>query len=134
VFFMENLTSPGFLNDDKLVTALKPETRLQMIATDDIGRFGAEAFASAGKMSGIELDIAGDAVTMAEAAEAISELVGKTVTYQPVPIEAVRQHSDDMARMLEWFDEVGYSADIPSLEPAWGIRPLTLREWVRAQR
>ena len=25
--------------------------------------------------------------------------------------------------MLEWFDAVGYSADIPSLESRWGIRP-----------
>lgn len=32
-----------------------------------------------------ELDIAGDAVTMAEAAEAMSELLGKKVTYQPIP-------------------------------------------------
>lgn len=134
VFFMENLTSQGFLNGDKLVTALKPETKLQMIATDDIGKFGAEAFTAAGRMNGIELDIAGDSVTMAEAAEAISELVGKTVTYQPIPMEAVRQHSDDMARMLEWFDAVGYSADIPSLETTWGIRPRTLKEWALGQR
>ena len=49
-------------------------------------------------------------------------------------MEAVRQHSDDMARMLEWFDAVGYSADIPSLETTWGIRPRTLKEWVLGQR
>jgi uncharacterized protein YbjT (DUF2867 family) len=134
VFFMENLTSPASLNGDKLVTARKPETKLQMIATDDIGRFGAKAFVAAGKMKGVELDIAGDAVTMPEAAQAIGELVGKKVTYQPIPIEAVRQNSDDVARMLEWFDAVGYSADIPSLESTWGIRPLTLKQWVRGQR
>ena len=134
VFFMENLTSPLFLSGDKLVTALKPDTKLQMIASDDIGRFGAKAFVAAGKMKGVELDIAGDAVTMPEAAEAISELVGKKVTYQPIPIAAVRQNSEDVARMLEWFDAVGYSADIPSLESTWGLRPLTLKEWVRAQR
>ncbi|HXH37134.1 MAG TPA: NmrA/HSCARG family protein [Thermoanaerobaculia bacterium] len=134
VFFMENLPSPAFLNGDKLVSTLKPDTKLQMIATDDIGRFGARAFVAAGEMNGIALDIAGDAVTMPEAAEAISELVGKDVTYQRIPIEAVRQNSDDMARMLEWFDAVGYSADIPSLESTWGIRPMTLKEWVRSQR
>ena len=41
VFFMENLPTPWFLNGDKLTTALKPETKLQMIAVDDIGKFGA---------------------------------------------------------------------------------------------
>lgn len=134
VFFMENLPSPWFLNDGKLVTALKPGTKLQMIASDDIGKFGAKAFVDAGAMKGVELDIAGDAATMDEAAAALSELVGKDVTYQQIPIEAVRQNNSDFASMLEWFDAVGYSADIPSMESKWGIRPLTLKEWVRSQK
>jgi uncharacterized protein YbjT (DUF2867 family) len=132
VFFMENLPSPWFLNGDKLVTALKPETKLQMVAVDDIGKFGAKAFAEADQLAGAEIDIAGDAVTMPEAAAAVTALLGKTVTYQQIPIDAVRQQAgDDMAKMLEWFDAVGYSADIPGLEARWGIRPITLKEWVR---
>jgi hypothetical protein len=35
--------------------------------------------------------------------------------------------------MLEWFDAVGYSADIASLESRWGIRPMTIEEWARTQ-
>ena len=60
---------------------------------------------------------------MAEAAAALSDLTGKTVTYQPIPIAAVRQNSEDFAKMLEWFDAGGYTADIPSLMSKWGIRP-----------
>jgi len=135
VFFMENLPSPWFLNGDKLVTALKPETKLQMVAVDDIGKFGAKAFAEADQLAGAEIDIAGDAVTMPEAAAAVTALLGKTVTYQQIPIDAVRQQAgDDMAKMLEWFDAVGYDADIPSLESRWGLRPLTLKQWVRSQK
>jgi len=133
VFFMENLPSPWFLNGDKLTTALKPETKLQMVAVDDIGKFSAKAFIEADKFKGAEIEYGGDAVTMAEAAAAMSELTGKTVTYQPIPIDAVRANSLDFALMLEWFDAVGYAADIPSLESRWGIRPLTLKQWVRAQ-
>ena len=134
VFFMENLPSAWFLNGDKLVTALKPETKLQMVAVDDIGKFSAKAFTDADKFKGAEIDYAGDAVTMAEAAAALSELTGKTVTYQPIPIAAVRQNSEDFAKMLEWFDAGGYTADIPSLESKWGIRPITLKQWVRSQK
>jgi uncharacterized protein YbjT (DUF2867 family) len=134
VFFMENLLSPWFLNGDKLTSTLKPTTKLQMIASDDIGKFTSDAFVRADKWKGLELDIAGDAVTMPEAAAAVSTAVGRTVTYQPIPIEAVRQNSDDFAKMLEWFEAVGYSADIASLEPKWGIRPLTFAEWIRAQK
>jgi hypothetical protein len=36
--------------------------------------------------------------------------------------------------MLEWFERVGYSADVAALERDWGIRPRTLREWAREQR
>jgi uncharacterized protein YbjT (DUF2867 family) len=133
VFFMENLVSPRSLNDDKLVGTLKPGTRLQMIASDDIGKFGARAFLAADRMKGVEVDIAGDAVSMPEAAAAISGLVGKKLTYQPIPIGVVRQNSEDVALMLEWFDAVGFSADIPSLESQYGIRPLTLKEWIRTQ-
>lgn len=134
VFFMENLPSPWFLNGDQLVTPLKPTTKLQMIAADDIGKFAAKAFVEADKWNRLELDVAGDAATMPEAAAALGELTGRTITYQQIPIAAVRQNSADLAAMLEWFDAVGYSADIASLEARFGIRPLTLKEWVRGQK
>ena len=134
VVFMENLPSPWFLNGDKLTTTLKPETKLQMVAVDDIGKFSAAAFVESDKFKGAEIEYAGDAVTMAEAAAAMSELTGKTVTFQQIPIAAVRANSEDFALMLEWFDAVGYAADIPSLESRWGIRPLTLKQWVRTQK
>lgn len=134
VFFMENLPSPWFLQGDKIMTAMKPETKLQMICSDDIGKFASQAFLEPQKWNRAEVDIAGDAVTMPQAAAAISELVGKPVTFQPIPIEAVRANSDDFATMLEWFDAVGYSAPIADLEAKWGVRPLTLQEWVRGQK
>jgi uncharacterized protein YbjT (DUF2867 family) len=134
VFFMENLPSAWFLNGDKLTTTLKPETKLQMVAVDDVGKFSAKAFTDADKFKGAEIDYAGDAVTMSEAAAAVSELTGKTITFQRIPIEAVRANSEDFAKMLEWFDAGGYTADIPSLESRWGIRPATLKQWVRAQK
>jgi uncharacterized protein YbjT (DUF2867 family) len=134
VFFMENLVSPWFLQGDKLVTATRPTTKVQMIASDDIGRFAARAFIEAEKWKGTETDLAGDSATMLEAAEAVSEIVGRKVGFQPIPIEAVRKNSDDFATMLEWFERVGYSADIPALERTWGIRPKTLNELAREQR
>jgi uncharacterized protein YbjT (DUF2867 family) len=134
VFFMENLLSAGFLKGDKLMTAMKPTTKLQMIAADDIGKFGASAFAQASKWNRAEVDIAGDAVTLPEAAKIVGTIVGRPVTFEPIPIEGVRKYSEDVALMLEWFDAVGYSADIARLEATWGIRPLTLAEWAAAQK
>jgi len=134
VFFMENLPSPWFLQGDKLHTAMKPTTKLQMIASDDIGKFAAQAFIDPAKWNRAEVELAGDSVTMVEAAAAVSKLVGKTVTYEPIPIEAVRKNSEDFALMLEWFEKVGYGAKIDELDKKWGVRPLTLEQWVASQQ
>jgi uncharacterized protein YbjT (DUF2867 family) len=55
VFFMENLPSPWFLNGDALGTAMKPDTKLQMVAVDDIGRVGARAFTDAAKLNWVRV-------------------------------------------------------------------------------
>jgi uncharacterized protein YbjT (DUF2867 family) len=134
VFFMENLPSPWFLNGDHLVTAMAPTTKLQMIAADDVGHFHAQAFIEAKNLKGAEIDLAGDSITMVEAAAAVSKLVGRTITFQPIPIEAVRQNSEDFAKMLEWFEAVGYSADIASLPAKFGFKPMTVNDWVARQK
>jgi uncharacterized protein YbjT (DUF2867 family) len=131
VFFMENLLSPWSLVGDKLASGLSPHTKLQMIAADDIGKFGAKAFVDAAAMKNVEFDIAGDAVTMTEAAAALSPFAGKTLTYQQTPIDVVRQQSEDVALMIEWFEKVGYSAEIATQEQRFGIHALTLAEWSR---
>ena len=131
VFFMENLLSPWSLAGDKLTMGLAHDTTLQMIAADDIGKFGAKAFVDAATMKNVEFDIAGDAVTMTEAAVALSPVVGKTLTYQQNPIDEVRKQSEDVALMIEWFEQVGYSADIATQEQRFGIRALTFAEWTR---
>ena len=120
VFFMENLPSPWFLHGDQLVTAMKPATKLQMIAVEDIGRIGARFFTEAEKMKGRELDIAGDAATMPEAAQALSRGMGKSIRFVEIPIAEVRKNSEDFALMLEWFERAGYDADIPALEREFG--------------
>src|SRR5213075_448493 len=60
VFFMENLLAPFSFNGETLTIALAPTTKLQMIAVEDIGWFGARAFTHASALSGRGLDFAGD--------------------------------------------------------------------------
>jgi uncharacterized protein YbjT (DUF2867 family) len=73
VFFMENLVGQWFLNGDRLLAALPPTTPLQMIAVADIGKFGARVFTDGARFKGREIDLAGDEVTMPEAAAALSK-------------------------------------------------------------
>lgn len=129
VFFMENMVSPWFLNGDTIYSALAPTTKLQMIAVADIGQYGALAFTDAARFRNLALDIAGDAVTMPEAAAALSASFGRTISYVQIPMSEVRKNSEDFALMLEWFERVGYNADIAGNAKTYGIAPTTFAAW-----
>ncbi|MGC1299300.1 MAG: NmrA/HSCARG family protein, partial [Alloacidobacterium sp.] len=82
-------------------------------------------------LNGREIDLAGDVRTMSESAEILTETLDRPIAFTQTPIEQVRQYSKEMALMLEWFENVGYSADIAGLEREFG-RPLTkLGDWAR---
>ncbi|HEX5030681.1 MAG TPA: NmrA/HSCARG family protein [Candidatus Eisenbacteria bacterium] len=132
VFFMENLSSPWFLpgiQEGTLAIGLPADTKLQMISVQDIGKYGAQAFLRHGELKGREIDIAGDEMTMPEVAKVLSQAMGREVRFVQLPIEEVRKFSDDFATMLEWFDRVGYSADIAARSSESGIRPTKFAEW-----
>jgi len=134
VFFMDNLASPWFLpaiQQGQLAVALKPETVLQMIAVKDIGRYGLWAFENHAQLNGRAIDIAGDQATMPQTAEVLGRATGHPVKFVPVPIEEVRKFSEDYALMLEWFDRVGYEADIAKTSAESGIAPTRLAEWAK---
>jgi uncharacterized protein YbjT (DUF2867 family) len=131
VFFMENLVSPWFLNGDKLVAAMRPETKLQMIAVEDIGVFGAMAFTHASALNGRAIDIAGDSLTLPEATAILSRTMGRPLEFVQIPIAEVRKNSEDFALMLEWFERVGYNADITGLEREFGVKLTSFEAWAR---
>src|SRR5712672_2627467 len=129
VFFMENLLAPFSLQGSTLALALGPGTKLQMIAVDDIGWFGARAFTDAGALNRREIDLAGDVRTMPEVAEILTDALGRPIAFAQTPIEQVQQYSKDTALMLEWFERVGYSADIAGLEREFGRSLTKLPDW-----
>jgi len=131
VFFMDNLLTPFSLQGSTLALALGQRTKLQMIAVDDIGWFGARAFTDAANLNRREFVLAGDVRTMAEAAEILTETLGRPIAFAQTPIEQVRQYSNDMALMLEWFERVGYNADIAALEREFGRTLTKLPDWAR---
>ena len=135
VFFMENLLGPWFkpyIDQGTLAVGIKPTTKLQMIAVADIGKYLKLPFEDQDDWNGRELDIAGDELTMPEAAKILSQVTGRTIQHYQVPIAEVRKGSDDFATMLEWFDAVGYDADIEGNAKQYGIKPTRFAEWARS--
>ncbi|MCD9140889.1 NmrA/HSCARG family protein [Streptomyces albireticuli] len=122
VYYMENfLDLPPVVDaSGQLVLSrgLLPETRLQMIASQDIGWFVADAFDDPGYFTGRNVEIAGDELTGPQIAEAFARHTGSPARFESVPIEEIRRQNEWMAKTFVWFNEVGYTADIPALRAA----------------
>ena len=114
VFFMENwFGSQKQIEGGTLAQPLNPDTRLQMIAVDDIGAFVAMAFEHPGQWEGRAVDIAGDELSMTAIAGAFSRSLGREVRYQQVPWDAFEQRAGhEITVMYRWFESVGYHVDI----------------------
>ena len=84
------------VEEGKVKIALKPETVLQMIAVNDIGKFGLLAFVNHEEMNGAEIDLAGDQRTMPETAEIIGRAMGRNIEFERTPIEEARKMSEDI--------------------------------------
>lgn len=137
VFFMENLLGPGFIEHiakGVLAIGVKPETKLQSIAVRDIGPYGRIAFEKAEELNGQAIDIAGDELSGPEMAAILARVTGRPFSFYQVPIDQIRSFSEDYAIMLEWFDEVGYNADIEGNAKRFGVKPTRFAQWAAQQK
>lgn len=113
--FMDNFRwQAAGIRAGKLFQGTKPTTRLQMIAVDDIGGIVALAFGEPREWIGRTLEIAGDELTMVEAAAVFAERLGRPVEFSS-EYEQRPGGGDEARKMQNWFDEDGYHADIPAL-------------------
>ena len=120
VFFMENFNTffkPVEAEGKTILNlAIKEDTKLQMIAVDDIGAITALAFDNPGEYIGKEIEIAGDELTLKQIAEAFTKGLGKKVVHNELPVEVVRGNSPELADMFQWFIDKGYAADIQNIK------------------
>jgi uncharacterized protein YbjT (DUF2867 family) len=119
VTFMDNAVAPWSIESLRkgvLNFPVPADRKLQLVAVTDIGAFVASLVERREAMFGQRYDIAGDELTGKQQVEILTEAIGRPIAYHSVPPEVVRQYQgEDQARMAEWFDAVGYSADIPRL-------------------
>ncbi|MEU8146862.1 NmrA/HSCARG family protein [Nonomuraea sp. NPDC048901] len=107
VFFMNNLLHyANAVGERLLALPVKPDKPMQLIATDDIGVFAADAFDNPAQFIGRQIELAGDELTFPEVAEIYERVTGTPTRFEALPIDE---------RMFEWFAEEGYRADIVAL-------------------
>jgi uncharacterized protein YbjT (DUF2867 family) len=138
VFFMENFLADYMaagIAKGSISMALPATRRVQQIAVSDIAQFAALVIERRESFLGKRIDIASDELTGVSVAQAISEVSGRQIKYSALSIDAVRQQNEDMARMFEWFDRVGYDADVVGLRSLYReVNWHRFSDWAREQR
>lgn len=134
VFFMQNWERlrASVLDSGVLAQPLKPTTRHQQIAVQDIGAFAARVFADPQRWIGRAVDLAGDALTMEETVVAMSRVTGRALRYVQMPwSEFETRLGRESTLMFRFFDETGFKAD-PAVLRAEVPGALTLEAYLRA--
>jgi uncharacterized protein YbjT (DUF2867 family) len=136
VYFMENLSTfnaPAEANGKHVFNiAMKPDSKLQMIAVDDIGAITAVVFGNPDEYIGREIEIAGDELTMPQVAEVFSKVTGKETVFNEMPMEDLRNYNEEFANMFQWFIDKGYKADIQAVKKIYpGLH--NLESWLASK-
>jgi uncharacterized protein YbjT (DUF2867 family) len=133
VFFFQNLEAfAEDIMEGTLALPLAEGVSLQMVDVDDVGHAAAVAFAAPDEFVGERYDLAGDEATLAETAAVLSEVTGVDVEPYHVPIEdAYEDFGEEFTVMCEWFNGVGYDADIDALEATFGFDFTGLEAYLR---
>ena len=112
---------------------MPPQTRLPMIAVDDIGAIAALAFEHPGHWQGRTLELAGDEMPLQEVAEVFSRAIGHSVGYRQVPWDQFeRQAGRELTIMFRWMDEVGLQVDISAVRREYP-ELMTFERWLHLQ-
>jgi uncharacterized protein YbjT (DUF2867 family) len=135
--FMENLIGWSYMFGDwpetGFVTVFGPGTELAWVAVQDIGTAGAAAFADPVRWHGVDLDLAGEMLTMTEVAATLTEVLGRKITAPVLTAEEAvgRGLLPMMAPMQEWTNLMGSPAR-PELAHTLGLTTTDFRTWAAA--
>ncbi|MEU6872302.1 NmrA/HSCARG family protein [Streptomyces sp. NPDC046751] len=135
-FFMENfLPSMAFLFprgiEGGLVSVLNPETRLSLVAVDDIGRAAAAAITAPERFDGVELELASDYLSMTEIAEILSRALGTQLSAPDMTEEeALAAGMPAMGANHEWLNAAGQPGR-PQYARDLGIPLTSFEEWAQ---
>jgi uncharacterized protein YbjT (DUF2867 family) len=131
-FFMEMLLAPGNLRAlarGRVELGLRPETRIAMIAVDDIAAMAVAAFEEPERWRGGAVTLAGDEPDLLEVAAAFGAALRRPVQYVQVPYEAIDPDTRPKAGTQQWLETMGWTLDVPALRASYPFTAMTIGEW-----
>ncbi|GHB80544.1 hypothetical protein GCM10010377_82900 [Streptomyces viridiviolaceus] len=112
-FFDNALGGADHILDGVLDLPLPADRPLQQLERADLGAFAAKVLLDPAGYAGQRIELASDAPTPVQMADALGAALGREVRHARVPLEAVT--NPDMHAMWAFFNGPGYQVDIPAL-------------------
>ncbi|TQM32965.1 NmrA/HSCARG family protein [Nocardia bhagyanarayanae] len=114
-----------------LVSVINPETRLSLVAVDDIGRAAAAAITEPERFDRVELELASDYLSMTEIAETLSRALNMRLAAPDMTEEqALAAGMPSFAAALEWLNVAGQPGR-PQYARDLGIPLTSFEEWTQ---
>mgnify|MGYP006289233255 CR=1 FL=1 len=135
VFFYQNFEGMReTIEGGRIAMPLKEGVRLQMIDVADIGRVAATVIASPDEYVGERRELAGGSYTLINVAQVFTRILDRYINAVHVPISVAREQlGEEMADMFEWFNEVGYNANVSALEDEFSIQFTDLESYAKRE-
>jgi uncharacterized protein YbjT (DUF2867 family) len=138
-FLMENFLLPksaGMFPDlanQEIVTAVPLDKTFPAVATRDIGAAAYAATIRPAGFNGKEVELAGDASTLADYGRIIGQISGKAVEVQHLPKDKVlaRGQPEGWVESQSWSAEFGYTAR-PDHQREFGLVPTSFEQWAQS--
>ncbi|WNG17658.1 NmrA family NAD(P)-binding protein [Cystobacter fuscus] len=135
--FMDHpmLDPAGFVDGRQLVTVVRTDRPIGLIAPEDIGKAAAAAINDPARFKGVTLQLAGDLLTLPQIAEILSRLDGKEYVVKSGTVEeavAAGLHPG-VAQGMTYMNVAPVLAR-PELARAYGLSPMSFETWARQQR
>jgi uncharacterized protein YbjT (DUF2867 family) len=144
-FFMENLLmNVATVRKDGAIYSPLGEARISAISVQDIGAVVASILTTEGHEGNVYTLTGPAAVTYAEIAATLEEVLGRPVHYVQVPYEAAQQSmvssgmpewfADDLIRLMKTWAEGKGGLVTPDVAKIIGRKPVALREFFESHR
>jgi uncharacterized protein YbjT (DUF2867 family) len=124
-----------FVDGRRLLTVIRTDLPIALIAPEDIGEAAAAAINKPATFNGVTLQLAGDLLTLPQIAEVLSRLDGKEYEIQSGTVEeavAAGLHPG-VARGLTYMNVAPVLAR-PELARSYGLSPMSFETWARQHR
>ncbi len=134
--FMDALSAPwileGLLDRAVLASPIAIDAPISYIATADLAEVAVAALEEP-DLAGQTIELGGPrAVTYRELIPTLSELVGRTVEYQQLPLDMVEaQLGSDMAAMIRLFNKQGFAVDVDRVVARLGVELTSVEAFLR---